>query len=905
MKNNRGKRGGGYDPFSATWRGIAQTRYFLCACVFAFGLYISNKAPIVVCALVYAALLTLMGFVDARTLQLKKTRFAPAFTDIIFISLIILYSGGVESSWYLFYLFPIISVSRYLGYLGSLVIAFEATISYLLLYAAESSGQALLPSLLALRCGTFVGIAFIAGNLAVNRRRDEERLVKTFERIDQAMLSNMAAPKVFELILKEGLALTSSEMGHIRLIDGKTQEAVVIAAVGQPKEQDWGLRPLDDGISQKVINSKESLIIPSIGRYHLVKYLGTYFRLYKPRPRSALFVPIKLRGKVKGVIAVYSRHRFHYTGRERSRVESLNTLIAMAQKNTDLLREQQELVREKLERLELLYQIGEQLKGESALDDLFDKVVELIYDKINPEEAALFVVGDDDTGMINKVAVKGPTEGVTQQLAAIEKSYAVGESLVGKIFEKRRHEHLSDVESVEPKVEYVDEYRELLPSRRIRHYIGVPLLRGEEILGVIRVINKRGAGYSHEQGEFELSESGFDNDDLQVMQTIASQVAVSIQNAKLLEKYDEAKKYYENLVLNSPDPIIVLDEKVNIKAFNRACEKVWGYTEEEVKGRPVEDYCESPQQVSDIKRELLAARRDGYRIRNHPAKIRHRDGTTIIPISLSASLLRSGDKKLISTVGVFKDLRELLMLKERIVESEKMADFERVVRTVGHDIKHRLGVILSNVKVLMLQCDREGERERYDMYTDIADSALYSKDTIQYMLMAAKPRPPEKRVSYAEEIFRESKERMRRRANSARVEFSISLPDEGDDIFVDLDQMRQVFWNLYNNSLDSIAERRGLDPTFGVGHVGVSARVRRGSLDIFWRDDGLGIRDEDLPYIFDAYYTRKKGGSGLGLFISKSIVDIHDGQIFAESKYGEGTCFTIRLPLWKGDGDEE
>jgi PAS domain S-box-containing protein len=862
--------------------------------------------------LVYATLLTLMGFVDARTLQLKKTRFAPAFTDIIFISLIILYSGGVESPWYLFYLFPIISVSRYLGYLGSLIIAFEATISYLFLYAAGSSGPALPLSLLALRCGTFVGIAFMAGNLAANRRRDEERLVKTFERIDHAMLSNMEAPKVFELILREGLELTASEMGHIRLIDGETQEFIGVTAVGQPKEQDWGLRPLDDGFSRKVIDSKESLIIPSISRYHLVKYLGTYFRLYKPRPRSALFVPIKFRGTVKGVIAVYSRHRFHYTRREKSRLESLNTLIAMAQKNTDLLREQQELVREQqelvreqLERLELLYQIGEQLKGESALDDLFKKVVELIYDKLNPEEAALFVVGDEDGETINKVAVKGSTEEVTRRLAAIEQSYKIGESLVGKIFKERRHEHLSDVESVEPKVEYVDEYRELLPSRRIRHYIGVPLLRGEEILGVIRVINKRGAGYSYEQGEYELSESGFDNDDLQVMQTIASQVAVSIQNAKLLEKYDEAKKYYENLVLNSPDPIIVLDEKLNIKAFNRACEKVWGYTEEEVKGMPVEDYCESPQQVSKIRRELLAARGDGYRIRNYPARIRHRDGTTIIPISLSASLLRGEYKKLFSTVGVFKDLRELLMLKERIVESEKMADFERVVRTVGHDIKHRLGVILSNVKVLMLQCDQERARERYDMYTDIADSALYSKDTIQYMLMAAKPRPPEKKVSYAEEIFRESKERMWRRASSARVEFSISLPDEGDDIFVDLDQMRQVFWNLYNNSLDSIAERRGLDPTFEVGHVGVSARVRRSSLDISWRDDGMGIRDEDLPYIFDAYYTRKQGGSGLGLFISKSIIDIHDGQISAESKYGDGTCFTIKLPLWRGDGDEE
>ncbi|OLE54237.1 MAG: hypothetical protein AUG51_09195 [Acidobacteria bacterium 13_1_20CM_3_53_8] len=917
IKHHQGKSRKGYVPFSPIWREIFQTRFALCVCICIFALNNTNRALLIVFAVMYVLLLTLMGLINDRTLQLKKMRFIPAFVDIIFISLIVFYSGGTGSSWYLIYLFPIISVSRYLGYLGSLFIASEATIAYLCIYLLEVPAQDLAPSVFILRCLSFLGIAFVAGNLSEKRRRDEARLIKTFTEIDNAMLSDMEPRKVFNLILNKGLELTASEMGHIRLIDSKTQEAVEIAAVGQPKHHSWELRHLDEGISHKVIASKEPLIIQAITKSHLVKYLGTYFRLHKPRPRSAIFVPIMFGDIVKGVIAVYSRQRFHYTRRDQDRLESLSSLSAMAQKNADLLKEQQErllrlseaearlkeeltlneeLLKEQQERLKLLYKIGERLKGDLDLDALFNEVVDLTYNQLDPEEAALFVVGDGDGETINKVAVKGPTKEVTDRLASIELSYRVGESLVGDIFKTRTHKLLS---SVPPDVEYVDKYRPVLPSQKICHYIGVPLLRGKEILGVIRAINKRGADYSPERHEHALSDHGFDNDDLQLMQTIASQVAVAIQNAKLLEKYGEAKKYYESLVINSPDPIIVLDNKGNIKDFNKACEKVWGYTREEVEGKPVVDYCESARHVKEISRALWAAKADGYRIRNYGTKIRHSDGETLIPISLSVSLLHNEDGKLIAAIGVFKDLRELLLLKERIIESEKMADFDTVVRTVGHDIKHRIGVILSNTKLLLSGPDKVKQSELMEMYTEIKDSAQDSIDTIQYMLMATKPKPPQKKVACVEDIFRNIEDRMKRQISNLG-KFSISFPEADHDIFVDIEQMKQVFWNLYNNSLDSIKERRALDQNFA-GHIKVSAEVNCDHLLLAWEDDGMGIRAEDLPHIFEAFYTMKQGGSGLGLYISKSIIEVHEGRVAVESKYGEGTCFTITLPLWEGE----
>ncbi len=281
-----------------------QTRLSLCVVLSALtlsGLGHINRNWILFYTILYAVLLIGSGLFDADTLQLKRVRVIPAFADVVFVSLIVYYTGGSNSSWFLIYFFPIISVSRYLGHLGSIVIAAEVIISYAWLYFYDTSSQGIDPVSFAVRCLSFLGIALVAGNLSKSKPLEELSIIKIFTEIDNAMLSETRTDLVFKLILKRGLELTGSEMGHIRLIDDKTQEATVAAAIGQPEDHNWRLGPLDKGFSRRVIESKKSLIIQEITRRDLVRYLGTYFRLYKPRPRSALFVPIVHRDTAIGV----------------------------------------------------------------------------------------------------------------------------------------------------------------------------------------------------------------------------------------------------------------------------------------------------------------------------------------------------------------------------------------------------------------------------------------------------------------------------------------------------------------------------------------------------------------------------------------------------------------------------
>jgi signal transduction histidine kinase len=110
---------------------------------------------------------------------------------------------------------------------------------------------------------------------------------------------------------------------------------------------------------------------------------------------------------------------------------------------------------------------------------------------------------------------------------------------------------------------------------------------------------------------------------------------------------------------------------------------------------------------------------------------------------------------------------------------------------------------------------------------------------------------------------------------------------------VDAAQLRQVMDNLLRNAIEASSEG---------GHVTVAAKSGSRGHSIEVRDTGAGIAADDLPRIFDLYFTTKPQGTGVGLAVSQQIVSAHGGTIEVDSKPGEGTAMTIRLPLLADGG---
>jgi signal transduction histidine kinase len=135
------------------------------------------------------------------------------------------------------------------------------------------------------------------------------------------------------------------------------------------------------------------------------------------------------------------------------------------------------------------------------------------------------------------------------------------------------------------------------------------------------------------------------------------------------------------------------------------------------------------------------------------------------------------------------------------------------------------------------------------------------------------------------------------RAALSKVQLMVSTPDDDVVVLADPEQMRQVFANLFGNSIHAIDTAAELDGR--EGRITFSADVEDQQVRITWRDNGTGMDSEARQKVFSAFFTTKPSGSGLGLYISKSIVEVHEGTIAIASRPGEGTCFDIVLPLFR------
>jgi len=149
---------------------------------------------------------------------------------------------------------------------------------------------------------------------------------------------------------------------------------------------------------------------------------------------------------------------------------------------------------------------------------------------------------------------------------------------------------------------------------------------------------------------------------------------------------------------------------------------------------------------------------------------------------------------------------------------------------------------------------------------------------------------PSPKLAYGkvEKVLQDSLFLIRKQCQQQGVKLIEAVVDNLPEIMMDADRLKQVFLNLLNNALDAM-------PDGGV--LRVAAETRPDKIMIRISDTGVGISAEELPLIFEPFFTSKGQGTGLGLAISYNIISDHGGEIQIESHLGEGSTVTILLPL--------
>lgn len=225
---------------------------------------------------------------------------------------------------------------------------------------------------------------------------------------------------------------------------------------------------------------------------------------------------------------------------------------------------------------------------------------------------------------------------------------------------------------------------------------------------------------------------------------------------------------------------------------------------------------------------------------------------------------------------------------EAVHKLEKMATIGELASAIAHEIKNPLAGISGAIQVFAEDFP-EGDNRR-DIINDVLGEIARLDKAVKDLLAFARPPEPSIIAIPTDVILERVVRLVIAQARKQGVEIRVTPDERPVMILVDPEQIQQVFLNIMMNALHSM-------PQGGVLSVSVTARAGQGEADIKISDNGMGISDEEMKNIFKPFYTTKHMGTGLGLTISKNIVEKNKGRIAVSSIAGKGTMFTITLPL--------
>jgi len=363
----------------------------------------------------------------------------------------------------------------------------------------------------------------------------------------------------------------------------------------------------------------------------------------------------------------------------------------------------------------------------------------------------------------------------------------------------------------------------------------------------------------------------------------------------------ETFSYQRNLIESSMDGIIGCDKKDIVVSFNKSMERILGYPKNEVLFKMSLDRFFFPGEVNRLKEAIKGEKYGGEnRLFLFETNLVNKSGHKI-PVQVSATeLFEMGRKS--GLVCFFRDLQEIRRLERemadqaRILHQDKMISLGRLAASVVHEINNPLTGILNYIRLMIRIFSRgplaENHQLKFQQYLDLVEKETQRcSQIISNLLIFSRKSPPNFESVHIPELLDRCTILSQHKLELNNIQLVTKAGSDIPPVEGDLNQMQQCVINLIFNAIDAIPDggtitiEGAYDPA--IHHVLV--RVK---------DNGIGISEEDLPHIFDPFYTTKKEGYGVGLGLSTlyGIMERHNGRVRVESRPGEGAAFTLEFP---------
>jgi PAS domain S-box-containing protein len=355
-------------------------------------------------------------------------------------------------------------------------------------------------------------------------------------------------------------------------------------------------------------------------------------------------------------------------------------------------------------------------------------------------------------------------------------------------------------------------------------------------------------------------------------------------------KYSEEK--YRELINTSTDAIVSTDPKMLITIWNQGAENIFGYTESEMLGQSLLTIFQTDL-YKEIARAIINVKSsDKIEFKNKVFEtLGLKKDCSLVPIEVSlADRYVEGNHIL---TAIIRDITTRKEAEKKLREIDQMKS--EFLSNVSHELRTPLQSIGGFTKLIMT--GKVPDQATQHEFLNIIDrETMHLGNLINSLLDMSRLESGRfkiyKKLTSLSDIFTYSIKMFHSLAREKNISLTESISPNLPEIEIDSERMRQVIINLIGNAI------KFSEPDSSV-HVKVEVQNKELLFQVI--DHGTGIKEESMKHLFERFYRAEgetvKGGTGLGLYISKQIIEAHNGKIWAESKFGEGSTFSFILPL--------
>jgi PAS domain S-box-containing protein len=402
-----------------------------------------------------------------------------------------------------------------------------------------------------------------------------------------------------------------------------------------------------------------------------------------------------------------------------------------------------------------------------------------------------------------------------------------------------------------------------------------PIREDGNILGYLTVANQPGS-------------RPIDPRERELLEMLSDYLAVAIHNSRLYGEVAETKQYLEQLIGSAGDAIVSVDVEGNIRGWNPAAERIFGLAAAQAVGQPF---------ATLLPAEPYRAARAGLSrenaVRAFDTTAKRGDGRPL-NLAVTLSYLPGHDGRGEGMLAIVRDMTTQREIEAQMHQSERLTALGQMAGGIAHDFNNLLQAILGYAQ---LMARSPGNADVVRRGLDVIEKAANGgAETVRRIQKFARLRPDEPFVTMdLNQVIRDSLAITRPRWEEKKVKGGVPLQLELELGPVPVvmgrpAELNEVITNLVLNAIDAM-------PRGGTLRIRTRLGDHRHAV-ITVADTGMGMSEEVRKKVFDPFFTTKgEEGTGLGLSVSHSIVERHGGELKVDSRPGEGTTFTITLPI--------